>query len=78
MSELLGICRFHLYGLERPHTWQKECVDWQEVVMDGGIATLTPVEGETSCPAREDEQHCNCWYDGKKCCGCGNPGERDE
>lgn len=28
-------------------------------------------EVETECPAREDGQHCNCWYDGKKCCACG-------
>jgi hypothetical protein len=29
-------------------------------------------EWETPCPAREDKQHCNCWYDGKACCGCGD------
>lgn len=23
------------------------------------------------CTKREDRQHCNCWYDGKPCCGCG-------
>jgi hypothetical protein len=25
------------------------------------------------CPKREDRQHCNCWYDGEVCCGCGAP-----
>lgn len=24
------------------------------------------------CYAREDRQHCNCWYDGKPCCSCGD------
>lgn len=28
--------------------------------------------GETPCPAREDGQHCNHWYDGEPCCACGN------
>jgi len=27
---------------------------------------------ETPCPDREDKQHCNCWYDGDKCCSCGD------
>lgn len=27
---------------------------------------------ETPCPIREDEMHCNCWYDGKACCACGD------
>lgn len=27
---------------------------------------------ETSCSKREDGQHCNCWYDGKACCACGD------
>lgn len=27
---------------------------------------------ETTCPKREDHQHCNCWYDGEKCCACGD------
>jgi hypothetical protein len=30
---------------------------------------------ETPCPKREDKQHCNCWYDGKPCCACGDNGE---
>ena len=29
---------------------------------------------ETDCPEREDKTHCNCWYDGKVCCACGDPG----
>jgi len=28
---------------------------------------------ETPCPAREDQMHCNCWYDGGDCCACGDP-----
>ena len=28
---------------------------------------------ETACPVREDKIHCTCWYDGWKCCGCGDP-----
>jgi len=28
---------------------------------------------ETACPKRADAQHCNCWYDGEKCCACGAP-----
>jgi len=27
---------------------------------------------ETKCPKREDEAHCNCWYDEKACCACGD------
>ena len=27
---------------------------------------------ETSCPKREDGQHCGCWYDGGACCACGD------
>jgi hypothetical protein len=26
---------------------------------------------ETECPKRDDRQHCDCWYDGKPCCACG-------
>lgn len=26
---------------------------------------------ETECPASDDRQHCDCWYDGKPCCRCG-------
>ena len=26
---------------------------------------------ETTCPKREDGQHCDCWYDGEACCACG-------
>jgi hypothetical protein len=29
-------------------------------------------EWETPCPVRDDRQHCNCWYDGEACCGCGD------
>lgn len=34
-------------------------------------------ERETACPKREDRQHCNCWYDGKACCACGDPATED-
>jgi dUTP pyrophosphatase len=27
---------------------------------------------ETKCPNREDEQHCNHWYDDEPCCACGD------
>jgi hypothetical protein len=26
---------------------------------------------ETPCPKREDGMHCECWYGGNPCCGCG-------
>lgn len=26
---------------------------------------------EEECPESEDGQHCECWYDGEECCGCG-------
>ena len=32
-----------------------------------------PLTYDEYCPKREDNQHCNCWYDGGKCCGCGAP-----
>jgi len=35
-------------------------------------------EWETPCPARTDGQHCDHWYDGGKCCACGDPAERKE
>jgi len=34
------------------------------------MSAETPFGWETPCPARDDKQHCNCWYDGKPCCGC--------
>lgn len=33
---------------------------------------------ETPCPKREDGIHCTCWYDGDKCCGCGDPALPEE
>ncbi len=30
---------------------------------------------ETTCPDREDGQHCRCWYDNEPCCACGDNGE---
>lgn len=33
---------------------------------------------ETPCPKREDKLHCECWYDGEKCCACGDPEMSDE
>lgn len=30
---------------------------------------------ETACVEREDQQHCNCWYDGEPCCMCGEAGD---
>ncbi len=28
---------------------------------------------ETPCTKREDKIHCECWWDGDKCCACGAP-----
>ena len=25
------------------------------------------------CSKRDDETHCDCWYDGNNCCACGSP-----
>lgn len=30
-----------------------------------------PSEGY--CSVREDETHCDCWWDGEACCSCGHP-----
>ncbi len=30
---------------------------------------------EGFCKDREDNLHCNCWWDGKPCCGCKDNGE---
>lgn len=30
------------------------------------------------CPLREDEQHCEHWWDGGKCCGCDYEGAPSE
>lgn len=35
-------------------------------------------EWETPCPKREDKIHCECWYDGNPCCGCGENPYLDE
>lgn len=29
-------------------------------------------DDETPCPKREDGLHCECWYGGNTCCGCGD------
>jgi len=28
---------------------------------------------EGHCEARNDETHCQCWWDGDECCNCGHP-----
>jgi len=28
---------------------------------------------ECYCEAREDETHCQCWWDGDECCNCSHP-----
>ncbi len=34
---------------------------------------------EGHCPKRDDEIHCDCWWDGgKPCCACGHNGGADE
>ena len=30
----------------------------------------TPEEGH--CESRDDKTHCNCWWDGARCCSCGH------
>lgn len=32
---------------------------------------------EEYCPRREDETHCECWWDGDACCSCGASGLTD-
>jgi hypothetical protein len=32
---------------------------------------MDAAQEETPCPRRQDQQHCNCWYDGEGCCACG-------
>lgn len=29
-------------------------------------------EWETPCPKTEDGKHCQHWYDGTRCCACGD------
>lgn len=36
------------------------------------------VHDETPCPGREDGIHCEHWYDGDRCCGCGDVALTDE
>lgn len=31
-----------------------------------------PENWETPCPKRSDKLHCDCWFDGKACCACGD------
>lgn len=37
------------------------------------LAARDAGQKETPCPARDDGIHCNCWYDGRACCACGDP-----
>lgn len=39
-------------------------------VQETSPAPADPDE-ETPCPEREDGMHCECWYGGNPCCGCG-------
>ena len=32
-----------------------------------------PTSAEGHCRRRDDEQHCDCWWDGAKCCACNAP-----
>jgi hypothetical protein len=53
---------------------------WREK-LEATLSEAEPVKDETPCPKREDKQHCNCWYDGERCCACGDeaaPVERAE
>ncbi len=42
-----------------------------------GESTIMEDNWETTCPNRDDGQHCNCWYDGEPCCACGDDCEED-
>jgi hypothetical protein len=45
-----------------------------EITEGSSLPVIAPQEDgdETSCPKRDDKQHCNCWYDGEACCACGD------
>lgn len=45
-------------------------IDWQEVM----IARIPPAE---RCYEREDGMHCECWYDIRPCCACGETSEEN-
>jgi hypothetical protein len=48
-------------------------------ITEGGEAVTTPTDRETGyCSSREDETHCNHWWDGEACCNCGSLGMTDE
>lgn len=36
--------------------------------------TWPPDDWEGACLARVDAMHCQCWYDGLRCCACGDGG----
>jgi len=42
----------------------------RKAIISGNIIKPTAFEEETPCLKRDDGIHCNCWYDGKKCCAC--------
>jgi hypothetical protein len=33
---------------------------------------FTKSDWEMPCPQRQDKKHCECWYDGRPCCSCGD------
>lgn len=52
-------------------------VRWVSVEPYLALVDISPYLGETPCKSREDGLHCDCWYDGGKCCACGEYGGID-
>lgn len=44
----------------------------QERLPPTKVAAPVDPDEETPCRKREDGLHCECWYGGNKCCGCGD------
>lgn len=81
----IATLRARLAEVERENERLKRQVEWLErnsVLRTPRSATIADYlaakaagDEETPCPAREDGAHCNCWYDGKACCACGDPAD---
>ena len=59
------------------NTWENR--DWNEVIealrRSGGFPFGTLDEGY--CPLRDDELHCDCWWECEPCCACSYDGPDD-
>lgn len=42
------------------------------------MVEINDQEWETECPNRNDNIHCDCWYDGEACCACEDTPAVDE